>query len=347
MECFKYKCLHFNSKVHGYACYIDHLNLDSSNYRIDEIVPKHEPDRSDADIESIYFWNSNFEFLPSVSEGYIRKKFRNVYKIFIDGDQSRVSLSSLTNAEILTDIRVLTLSKFGAKMSKISPNLLSRFMNLLEFYSNGNEIEDIPSIFFKRNTQLTTIEVSLNRLQHLSEDLLVSLHHLSSFGANRNRISSLSENFFSHNIQLRRVRLHFNLLTSLPARIFSQNINLEAVDFDHNHITYLPESLFSNNRNLKEIRVADNKISSLPPNLLANSPLLVVFQGEDNLITQIPLDFTRNNKNLRLCSCLTRKISHVQPQYQPQPQQFYPQQFQSQQAPNCWPFCRQNQPFFG
>lgn len=187
------------------------------------------------------------------------------------------------------------------------------------FYRNEN-LKQIPSDFFIKNTHLTTIDgvfVHCYNLEEIPEhilDCLVNLKYLRDFtGGSVNlikfcsKITQIPQDLLKYNTNLVEINGLFGYcknITSIQEDLFANNTKLKNLinGFDDTGITEIPEKLFEKNTELEDVSglFTKTKITSIPENLFINQTKLknirAVFSGTQ--ITEIPKNLFLHNTEL-------------------------------------------------
>lgn len=272
--------MHLNrNAIFGYTCFIEDVKVKSSNYRIVEIKSKHtEKDKTDWNVQTVYFRKSDLNYLPIFDDGYLTGKFPNVKRLDYHGEESSGQLnilSSLGGKTIVPgDIREFVVNHFGSKLNHVPADLLTKSPQLTKFLVQFDGISEIPNGFFDKNRNLEEINLGDNPIIFLPDNLLSKLPELRIFIVSVTKITYIPGNLFAHNAKLQGVWMYNNLITSIP------------------------ENLFAHNPVIRIIQLYNNKIKFLPPQLIASNPHLIEFFANGNEIKEIPFNFRSNNGKL-------------------------------------------------
>ena len=147
---------------------------------------------------------------------------------------------------------------------------------------------------FGNLTQLTTLDVSFNRLQSLKQTNFIELLNLRFLFLNNNRIKSIDGNAFAPLSNLEQLCLNKNLLTQFEENLFSTLSNLTSLNVGSNAMKneLLNEYTFNGLVSLKELNLQMCSLVNVNLDLFEKLPQLekVYFDGnEEHLLNLFKL----------------------------------------------------------
>lgn len=174
---------------------------------------------------------------------------------------------------------IVSLTVIRNRLRDLPENLLYDLRNLIEFDMSSNNVE-IPQNFFKKATQLKTLDLNNNYLPKNTTGMFDNLKKIMMLSMWEMEITNLDENIFRNISTVQIIELSLNKIESLPLNIFKQLTQLTDLSLRKNNLQQLPEGIFDNNVKLRKLKLDENKnLSSLPPNLfksLTNLELLLM-----------------------------------------------------------------------
>jgi Leucine rich repeat len=144
----------------------------------------------------------------------------------------------------------------GSHLKYLNNQQLDRRIRFIHF--DDNEIEEIPTEFFRNSVDLEVISLAKNRIGNLREDTFRGMP------------------------KLRWVSLAGNRLRYLPGSLFMGNTNLERISFENNGLTKIGSELVKGLTKLKEVSFDAN-------NCINNG-----YWYESNIIDELTKEFTIN-----------------------------------------------------
>lgn len=204
-------------------------------------------------------------------------------------------------------------------------------------FSRGN-LDAVPSSTFKYLPQVTTLQLSYNKIKNLEEDAFLGLQDLKELNLydnqlkviekdifkycpklekldlGMNKISNIHEKAFENLARLRQLNLAFNSLKAVPVAI-NHAPKLEIFSLSNNAIDILKSNVFSDLNKLQQLFVNDNKIATIEKHAFAGLVSLKQLDLGANYLTELDVEDLVNDaaalKSVRLsindfkCSKLT------------------------------------------
>ena len=177
----------------------------------------------------------------------------------------------------------------------------------LNYISLSNlSINSIDSNFFKQNSKLYSIDLSMNKISVLPFNTFNQLKNLSNLIFSYNQISVLDNRTFVGLNNLTYLNLDSNLLTKIAPRTFYNLSSLFSLYLSKNLITEIDSSAFIGCLRLKFLYLNNNRLKNISPGTFSDLPLdglgisynqiteinKLIFEGMNNITY---LDFSYNN----------------------------------------------------
>lgn len=185
-----------------YTCFAVSLDIRNENTILSDVVGRHEPQKSNKDVTSLFILNQNVISLP-----------KNIIEHFPSLTRLVVRKSNLIN---------------------LSKPTLDKMINLRELDLKRNLLKSIPSGLLDLNVKLEKLDLSENQIVILPPQLLKNQNSLSFFAAAGNQIAALDKDLFIGTPILQTVLLNNNKISYVHASTFGSLKAALTIDLKNN-----------------------------------------------------------------------------------------------------------------
>ncbi|CAH1164198.1 unnamed protein product [Phaedon cochleariae] len=277
---------------------------------------------------------SKFEIGSSYSSSYgqldlSNASISNISQYFFDNRDEPIGLLNLSHNNINSlehgifrnlIIRSLDLSFSGIK--NVSGNSFEGLRDFKNLKLAGNQMETIQNIC-KSATELTSIDLSFNKLQSIDLDTFASCTQLNTLNISNSVMNFIEPGILSSLISLRVIDLSSSNITYLKAFTFSNSSTIKQIDLSNNnlkilennvfynlsvetlklsnsHIYYISGKAFNYLYNLRLLDLSGCRLTNIEEDSFFNLPLIREIDLSNNYLISIPTHAFRNMKGLSL-----------------------------------------------
>lgn len=147
-----------------------------------------------------------------------------------------------------------------SKLSSISVEIFSDFINLNSVNIQKQQIKQIRQNTFERATNLKILDLSYNEISTLGKDSFRGAYHLVDLFLFNNTLQKIDQDTFTYLKNSKSLELQCNRLEVIPKRLIYNLVSLNVLYLHKNQIQFLDRDLFKNNFLLKKLSLSNNKL---------------------------------------------------------------------------------------
>ncbi|XP_065205542.1 toll-like receptor 3 [Planococcus citri] len=258
---------------------------------------------------------NNFEDLPE----HLFADMVKLEQLFLNGNSLRKLPAKIFKS--LKNLKVLNLSRNRLLLMNEKPflkpdsgteiNLIDNDFEyvpeevVMKVVLNKNHVRRMPAKIFTPLKNLTSLDLSENKLSSLDKYIFRDLISLENLNLNGNNISDLSYSLFKSQTHLKNLQLANNQLKNLTMGVFRKLKNLTTLNLSGNRLNDLTKPVFSSLTRLENLQLANNEISELKKG---------IFDDLKHLKT-VDLFGNKVNPQPRTTSWTAKKCAYHEPEF--------------------------------
>lgn len=184
-----------------YTCIVKNTKI-STDVRVSEFVGKHEADKTNADVTTLYMSGEDLSVLPS-----------GIMEIFPNLTGLRVECTTLEKLDrkIFKKLKTLThVSLDNNKIETIPQNAFCDLISLEWLSVGGNKIKLVDKEAFKSLIKLNYLSLHRNQLEVLDSDVLKYNTEMKQLFLSQNKLKTISSDLILPLKKLSMIQLHLN-----------------------------------------------------------------------------------------------------------------------------------------
>lgn len=244
-------------------------------------------------VESLVFQNSN---LSDTLESSFLAGLGNLTTLSLHGN----GITTLPQ-DVFQEMTMLQYLDLKDNALQLPLHVFDHLSNLLTLELGGNQMNHLEVGIFRNLSRLSRLNLWGNNLQNLTQDVFIGLSGLQFLDLSSNKLTSVSADLFAKMPQLRELTMPSNNFSSLPDGLFSSTTILTKVGLYDNRqqLHRIPHRLLANLTSLLEVYLNMCGITQVPGDIFWGSPAIVNISLQGNSLTTLPAELFRDTLKLR------------------------------------------------